>query len=337
MQLTSSSGWSVVSESALYRYAGYALTLYCLCFSLSIALSQIFLVSFMLFTLGAAYKRGFRVFFVSSLHSSYMKEYYAPLFFWLFVCVLSIPVSLDPLRSFTYLLKFSVYIFLPFIICAFLYASDNKTGVFNEIRKYIYILFFGQALAAVHTIISTHVGYEIKPKIPGALTESGQIVLLLPLLVGSVYLQLRDSVIVRSRGMLVHVLLFLIPLVLFAWYRKIPLVSGFAGIAFGLLALVYFLIIMFRNMKGERAFSKEHLLIRMIPLFALLVFAAFLLNLKRGPWFAGVVEILIFGFFISRSLMSGFLVLMLLFSLTPPVYERIASFCRALFYWRRSF
>ncbi len=331
MQIKSILKYRWFSESGLYALAQISLIAYCLCFSLSIAISQISIIAFMVFVGGAVVRGGWNKVASPFLQVPYVKDYYVPLLFWLLICTIGLPVSLNPLRSVLYLLKFSVYLFLPLALCIFLHRSKRKGFVLEEIKKYILLIFFAQGLAAVHTVISTYLGYEIRPKIPGDLTESGQIVLLLPLVVGTVYTYTRDRVHLDGRRLLFHVFFVLFPVMFFAWYRRIPFVSKYIGIICGIVALLYVFAFVVKFLKEKESRTFISLLERMLPFLGILIFAAFLLNLKRGPWFAGVIEIMIFGLLFSRSLMVGLLVLMLLFSLTPPVYERIASFAEHFF------
>lgn len=315
------------SESSLFRYAGFTLFLYCFCFPLSIALTQILLISFMVFVLVALLqgKRSRGVYYFIEKIPEGIKDFYLPIFFWVLVSFVSIPLSLDPARSFKYLMKFSIYLFLPFAVYCYLSRPTKAHDLVFEVKKLIHAMCGGLAIAAVHTILSSHIGFDIKPKVPGPLTESGQIVLILPLLMGSLYLLLKEGKTVTIKQFF-SLVCFMVPmLVAFSWYRKVPFMNQASGLVFGLLTVLSFFLYMKKSKRS--GFDLE----KLIPLLAILIFVAFLLNLKRGPWFAGVIEVILFGLLFSRSLMLGFLCLMFFFSLAPPVYDRLASFAEHFF------
>jgi hypothetical protein len=317
-------------ESTFYRLAGFALLLYTLTFSLSIALSQIALVSFMVFVLSAEIIGGRRG-DLSGLHGyGFMKEFYVPLFFWIIISLVSTIVSLDAFRSIIQLIKLSVYMLLPYLVCLYFHRPNRSAPLKSEIEKYVFCMFVVQAFAAIHTILSVHTGYEVRPKIPGALTESGQIALMVPFLLGGIFFLLKNNGAIIGRRLFSAFLFILLPAMIFAWYRKFPGVPYLVVCVLGIvsvLAILYFIVQSFRT-QATSLYSSSTLL---VPVLTVLIFAAFILNLKRGPWLAVIVEVIIFGLLFSRSTMLGFLFLMSLFSLSPPVYERIASFAEHFF------
>jgi hypothetical protein len=318
------------NDRGFYRLAGLSLLFYTLTFSLSIALSQIALVSFMLFVLSAEILGGRRG-DLSDFHGyGFLREFYVPLFFWIVISLVSTIVSLDAVRSIMHLLKLSAYMLLPYFVCLYLHRPNRNASLTGEIEKYVFCMFVVQAVAAIHTILSVHAGYEVPPKIPGALTESGQIALIMPLLLGGLFFLFKSNIALFGRRLLAAFLLVLLPAMIFAWYRKFPGVPYSVICALGIipvLAILYFMVLNFR----KRAFSLYSSCSLLVPVLLVLIFAAFILNLKRGPWLAVIVEVVIFGLLFSRSTMLGFLFLMSLFSLSPPVYERIASFAEHFF------
>lgn len=322
----------IICPQNLYKLSKFALCAYCLCFSLSIALSQIFLISFMLFTLSAFILLKDKLPAYSVFSTSYIREYYLPLIFWVIVIMIGIPVSLDPLRSTVGLLKFSLYLFMPFTVFIFFQINKlySKNTQIDDVKKYFLLMLLAQSLAGVHTIVSTNFAFEIKPKIPGALTESGQIVLILPIMLGFLYSGLKKNYSSWSKNIIFSVFFILFPAIFFAWHKKIAFVSKSMSFFLIGIAIVYivFQVLSARKNEAEGAvnysfgFKPE----KIFPIFAMFILAAFILNLKRGPWFGGAIEVFLIGLFFSRSLMIGFITLMIVFSFTPPVYERIVSF-----------
>ena len=70
---------------------------------------------------------------------------------------------------------------MPFAVYLHFQSSDSIEKNISKIVSTLYFLIIGQTLAAIHSVLSSCLKYEITPKIPGPVTESGQLVLILPI------------------------------------------------------------------------------------------------------------------------------------------------------------
>lgn len=326
-----------ISDATLFSLAQKSLIGYCLCFSLSIALTQLFLISFMIFVLSALIANGgltnLRNKVSAFFNESVLKlenDFYVPLIAWLLIALAASIIGLDPLLSIRNLIKLSLYFLLPLCVYFFLQRPQRTRPHIKELESFILLLLIGQAIAAIHTVLSVYMAHEIKPKVPGPVTESGQILILFPLLFGVLYFRIKESTAHVKKNLLFTLFSILIPLLLFSWNRKFHFIPSQAAILFGIIgfSVVAFSIFSAYKNSKENHLSKLHSL---IPIFAALIFAAFILNLKRGPWLAVALEVIAFGLIFSRKTMLWFLACMLLISLAPPVAERISSFAEHFF------
>lgn len=166
---------------------------YCLSFAISIALSQIFIIAFAVFILLNLVKESksnlgsflddFNVLDGQDAYVSML--FYRPALLWLGVSLISCFWGLGIASSLREFLKFSLYFLLPILI---LYSFKNsKLDVRSLVYQHLKLMFFGQVLAALHTVFCALIGKEIQLGIPGPLTEAGQISLLFPIYLAFLY------------------------------------------------------------------------------------------------------------------------------------------------------
>ncbi len=150
-------------NQSLKKLATTSLLAYCLTFALSIAASKLFAcINILTFLLQS----------VKKISSEDLKSIILSLSFFILVCIISIPFGVNIENSAISTLKLAFYSL--FLISAYNTLQNIK------VDKVISFLLIGQCLAAIHTITSLLTGINyFKP--PGAVTESGQIVLILPL------------------------------------------------------------------------------------------------------------------------------------------------------------
>lgn len=71
----------------------------------------------------------------------------------------------------------------PFLLLPFAAADFFSRGVVeHRVIKYLALIVGSQCVAALHSILSTALGHELAPGVPGPVTESGQLAVILPLL-----------------------------------------------------------------------------------------------------------------------------------------------------------
>lgn len=174
----------MLTEDKLYKYFHLSLCALCLVVSCSIALSQIILIPLLLawiisrfyFSKTSLLESGRKIFYLGSNQAF-------PLAYVLFVLAmfLSALVGIDSGRALEESIKTSCYLILPFCVVDIVFYSLPGTELgFARVLSYLKFLVFGQAVVGLHTFLSALTGTEIPLGVPGAVTESGQLVLVIP-------------------------------------------------------------------------------------------------------------------------------------------------------------
>ncbi len=230
----------------------------------------------------------------------------------LFFCIASLSClfAFAPLHS---LVKNIELLFFLAII-PLLYKETTR----ETLPLFLFGLISGQTLAALVTLFESNIpGLEVG-FFHGAVTESGQLALTIPLTLGALF-ALRNKLSHHSSylfGGAVFVLLgagFMFPA------HPIRLFS----IAIGLALIGYFFFIALTHAKHNRAFSAHFALATIVlPLLCL----ALLYNLKRGPWLGVACASSIFLFLYARRVLIPVLtIIALTVLLSDPVQQRILS------------
>ena len=332
-----------LSREAYQRVAEPTLLLYAATAALSVALTQIFLIPLVLYWLlvvlaapGEERKE------LRSLWSS-SGMLVQPIAAWFGICVLSGLWGADPVHSLIEAGKGLVFLLLPFATASAFAWSESSPESFqlqqtlSFAKRLLAALLVGQTIAALHSVLSLGVGIALPEKIPGAVTESGQLVLLLPILFGQVLLLLRERL-PLGRGELLSLsgsAIFSGVLLVLCWPLAQDAQHGHGllkTLAFGTsLASTLFLVFRFFRARKE-LFSyfrnsvptPRRMGIHLFSASAILLGATFLFNLKRGPWLAVFLEIIFLGLLFSRKFAIGAVtvgVLALLF--LAPVRNRL--------------
>jgi hypothetical protein len=316
-------------KSNTQKLAYLFLGIYCLTFSLSIALSQIVLILFLIsvvFSIGV--EKGGTIknilgYFTEIVNSNLdiIKIFYFPALCWFAVTSLSLLFGLDVRNSVLDLFRFSIYFILPILIFS-LFSLDSKNIThksLNKIRNFLYLLFIGQSIAALHTVISGALGYEIRPSTPGPLTESGQIAFILP-----IYFAILIDFFRNNKNEKIPFLgFFLVNCFIFnvvAWNFLIPSIKL---ILFPSLLLVQGLFLLICFKRARNFISKE---VIFLSLVGALMLVALLVNLKRGPWFSvAFTTVVLASLYSLRKLFVTFIVLVGI-CLLPPIWQRLFEF-----------
>lgn len=248
-----------------------------------------------------------------------------PLIFWIFAIFFSAAVSIEPLRSFQEAFKTLLYLFLPFALNEYLNRFLSSSERIDEAIKILFCLAAGQSIAALHTIISMGVGNPLSVGLPGEVTESGQLALVIPIVLGIV-LSLKDREVFKKQRALGSLLALC--LILIGWGEKLNEHLGwlFQTIAVGGGLIVAWKLRFFQSIK--KLFSPGIFEERIISLgFLSLLSAAFLFNLKRGPWLGVFVSFVIVGYLLQRKMVFRTVLLFLLAICgLAPVRDRLLNF-----------
>ncbi len=302
--------------------------------AISIALLQGFALTLLLYWLGflLANRSEAAKESLAMLRSSASIRYLAvPFSYWALICVLSSLSGIDPLNSLFYILQASLYLLLPFCVAsAISYNPSSDEELLSRLRAALLALVLGHSAACLLRAISLITEHALTFGTPGPVTQSGQLVLVIPALLALSRLSRNfasiktSSYLSATAGIILLLSLVWIPgaclnLVTPIVYRTIGLV---------LLAALFRRHLweawqQLRSFTSFKAPTSESIII----LGATLMAAALLINLKRGPWLAIFVQAIIFGALFSRKAILFVLALVLVAATTiTPVRSRASAF-----------
>ena len=294
---------------------------YCLTAALSIALAQSILALLLAIWL-----------LPSTKAEKLDKRLLAPIIAWFLVTVLTGVTSLDPGRSIVEAIKGGAFLLIPFAVAdSFLRSPLTSLEYMRRVEGYFAALIAGQCLAGLHTIFSDGAGFSLPSilSVPGQMTESGQLVLIIPLLIASGVFAinhsgLRDNLQISLFGYHIPPTLYsgtLAFLLLFISWPGEILGTDAANVTLlpRILALAAALLLVIPPLKrgvplvqekllggatfgGELYGPRKELFQLLWPAATLLV-TALLINLKRGPWLGVFAEFILLGFLLSRRLL----------------------------------
>jgi hypothetical protein len=262
-----------------------------------------------------------------------INRFLVPLSAWLLTCAIASIIGVDFFRSLAELGKTTLFLLLPFAIFDLLCSKALELNeTLARIRMYILFLCLGFAISSIHTIIETSLGVSLRPRIPGAVTESGQLALLIPIVLALLIFLLRDprSSATHTKRLFAAPAVFILSIFI-AWPTLLGLpeltlrvVSTLALLS--LLLLSYFWVSEPRPSSAKSIFrlssSSNTLLLGILSAF---LFAALILNLKRGPWVAVFLVLLILGTLTSRRLLISSIVSAIVIMTLAPARERMLS------------
>jgi len=294
----------------------YCLRAFLVSTAISIVLSQIFLFAFIALSLPFL-KRAIRRPEAAPLR--------APIGCWVFIMALSAGVAVNPLRSVMELIQTSAYFYLPFAVCDYLCRFQSAKERAHEIGVLILCLSAGQAVASVARLIVTALGMRFGIGLPGPVTQSGQLALVLPALLGFLLtLRQRDGL----NAQRAFASLLFLSIICIGWGGELSARAGWiiqlAGLGGAFLALHQLGLF-----AALQRILKPVLLDERVLAFAMLalLFSAFLFNLKRGPWFGVFVAFLVISYLLNRKLgLRALLLALIAVVALAPVRERLMNF-----------
>lgn len=331
---------SKFSPGAFAELSHWLIAAYCLVAALSIALAQIFLLTLLAYWLAtlivAKITKHPEEDEEISVSLSY-RRLSAPILNWFLICAITAFTGINLARSGPRLLLSCSYLLLPFCIYCSL-SWGQKELVVSRVKSHLFALVFSQGVAALHTILSVAAGTELQPRIPGAVTESGQLVLVIPGAVG--LLLLTSATDKKSKEPFftkeaVKSLAFLAVIILFAWQNAIPPIAQLLSTKTSqLLAAAVIVFLVARPLfKAARLFASQICRLlepeqaqytQVLWLVGTLLFAALVLNLKRGPWLGSLVVLCIIGLLLSRKIILTTIAFsMVFFAALTPVRNRL--------------
>ncbi len=209
----------------------------------------------------------------------------------------------------------SIFSLLCFYFYALLIPAMVKYVDANKRYFLISLLILGQAISSFHTIFQEAFGDRIIPDMfVGKLSESGQLALTLPLIIGII---LTDKVKTNKKDVIFSTI-FLIVGILFGFSNQF---SKWGFVLLTILFVLFFVLQIFLS-RGNGIENIKKFVLLYFPLCT----SAFILNLKRGPWLGVGIALIILILKYNRKL---FLLLCIiggaLFLFISPVRERVLS------------
>jgi len=319
--LDSSLAKRFLSAKAFSKNSFKMIVAYALVSALSIALSQIVVICLLAYTVCFIALSDDRSLVLKSLPQA--KLLLAPMISWVAVALLSSVVGVNLFRALADTLNTALYMMLPFaVLISFSVLTLSQHELRERMITCIAAFAVGFILAAVHTIISVGVGFEIRPSIPGPVTESGQLALILPILIGiivfagysshSTYLKEKSSKKSFRKTLSTALMLFVL-CILFAWPSLLVSVSSEFAMRLvqgGAIFAISFLVISRHNsiinslrlaFKGKLE-NHPQIFKAFFVIGTAVILAVFILNLKRGPWLGVFTALIALGIFLSKRL-----------------------------------
>jgi hypothetical protein len=328
-QQETSSKWATFSS-----IAHIAFTFYCCVAALSIGLSQTILVPLIAYWLYTATTDKTRLYLIFPLQTNSQIQITAAMLFWVLACFISSLVGIETINSIPTFLKLIFYTLLPFCVYSSLTCVPYSNEVLiKKIQTYFFAFILGQTLAGIHTIMHPDLDKIPFLKPPGPLTESGQLVLIIPCVLLLIFHSGSWSRYEKIAGLLVFLGSLVISWhnVLFAY--QVPFIEpAIINYALGFI----FLCLLLAQLRGKLFHLKDAFVGKKyfnlinfrqtIWLSTIIFFIALFINLKRGPWLGVFLPLIIIGIFLSRKLLITTILLSgMMFLMLNPAYERIVN------------
>jgi hypothetical protein len=306
------------SWNGFSRFTHRILILYCLSAGLSIAASQILLGGILIYWIalwvkdiknGALSMREF-----TDPQTTYI---FGAMGLWLLCAFCSTFFGVAPSRAFPEFLKTFLYLQFPFVVLVSLREADDSVAqTLKKIQTYLLAMGASMGLAAIHTSISLGISPDLLARTPGSLTESGQLVLIIPAVLTLYMLWINSKGKRESFSSILIGLLVFVCFLLFVWPEIITKSVLIQYIGGGVLLAA--IAVAFRNHRLGNGSLVTAILLG-------LLFGALMVNLKRGPWLGIMIELVLLGFLYSRKLLLAAISGSTLLLLLEPARNRIFS------------
>ncbi|MCB0343513.1 MAG: O-antigen ligase family protein [Bdellovibrionales bacterium] len=304
--------------------------LFCLFVNVSIGVSQTCVVLLVLYWLAFALTNPKDI---QISHEA--KSVLTPMFVWLFIAYLAALIGIKPLHALQEIMSTTTYIVMPLAVYSMLTAHRNSRSVIIfKTFSYVFALVLGQLLASAHTIGSELAGHELRPRPPGPVTESGQLVLIVPLVVALLYLGAAQSRGKRSVAVLLCAVFAATSSYLLAvWPEFFTLQSKMVpGIAVGaalVLLIAAVAVLLYFSVRRLMRSPANMCRLNLWTLFYSAAFGIFIgtliVNLKRGPWIGVAAALFFLGIMASRRIALWTVVVSIcVIAFIGPVRDRFA-------------
>jgi hypothetical protein len=297
----------------LRKYGKHLLRAYAFSIPISIALSQVFFFLFIVVELPNI-KKAFQLRALNPLRSQ--------LICWFAVTFIACFASVDFLRSFGESGKALSYLLFLVLVLNFLEGREDPKERMLEILRVLLFLIIGQSISSLGTVLSLSLGVYTTFGLPGDVTKSGQLALVLPAITG-VMLGTKSQKIISTQRFISVLLFVAISLLVtvrvmnfkYAVFYQPPLIL-MVGILLWKLHFFSYL----RRFWSTTYTQASFLALAFLPL----LICAFIFQLKRGPWIGVLFAITFLGIQLgNRKVVLGVIISGLSMLTFPIVRNRL--------------
>jgi O-antigen ligase len=258
--------------------------------------------------------------FEEFVNSNYIKPLIIFIVFGLFTAIFGI----RPMTSWPALLGLLIW---PATIFVFI-----KIISFLSKEKSILLLVAACGVSSFHSLLESAYPQNFKKLFIGTVTESGQLALIIPLLVGSIFYLYRNISKIKKIQRAKTLIHFIIAFVLFLTFGLSNYLS-YNKLLISTLAIIFLIHGYFHVYKVLRYPNKtEQLFSLLFTTFLPLLSSALIINLKRGPWLGVAVALLIFSVInYKKMLIPIILVTITLITTVNPISTRLQESSRDFF------
>lgn len=301
--------------NTLRRYESYLLRAIAFSIPISIGLTQIFYFAFIALALPN---------FRKSIELPAFKPLRAPLICWLVTMVIASCASVDFFRSIQESIKGISYpLFVVLVIFSIESLQHSKERI-GEIYQILLFLIVGQAVASLATVVTLALGSEATLGLPGPVTESGQLALVLPVVFG-VMLGAKSQKVITNQQRLAGVISLALVLLISARQLNFNFVYWIQILAVLVILVCFRKLYFLSYLKKFWAASYSQMSFLSLSLVPFLI-TAFIFNLKRGPWLGVLITTAFIGFLLGRKrVIFGVIISVLSMFSLPPVRTRLLN------------
>ena len=319
--------------------AHYALLAFCLTSALSIVLTQIslgiYLIASVVTLVSLNNSSSLKTIISKNRDIDFSSKFFYPVVLWVITSIISAVIGINSFRAFKEVFSTVLHLLVPFFVyLSFRQSQLEPEQQFKKILRYLIALCLGFGIAAIHSIISSSIGFQIKPSPPGEVTESGQLVFIMPIItiLNIIAWKQSDFFPIKTRQIMFYFSVYTMSLLLISWPTIIPSPSIRITqlVLFAVITICIVLLlkpaIQSGALKGVTFWNSFWKTPILLSILASPLLVTFIINLKRGPWFGVIVAMIVFGWFCSkRILLATMVISAVIIACLTPVQQRLFS------------
>lgn len=305
----------IKSFNNLRHYEKHLLKAMAFSIPISIGLTQIFFFSFIVLGLSS---------FSKAIESKAFRPLRSQLVCWFAAMVVASCASVDFSRSIDEAIKGLSYPLFAMLVVFYLESVGNSKERIGEIYQILLFLIVGQAIASLATVLTLAIGSDATLGLPGAVTESGQLALVIPVIFG-VMLGAKSQKVISNQQRIAGLIFLAIILLVSSTqlhFHFAPYLQALALLVI-IVCLRKLYFFSYLNKFWEASYAQMSFLALSLAPFLM---AAFIFNLKRGPWLGVLLTTAFLGFLLGRRrVIFGVVIACFSMLLLAPVRTRLLN------------